>query len=134
MSQRLANHASHATGTCAVVALLHDVLVVWSAFAIFGYLWNWQIDNLFVTAMLTVIGFSVHDTIIIFDRMRENLRHQAPDSVGIGDGGCRLDPALDLDAQCSSCPSGAGVGVHHTVGLGSGGLGSGNDSRVDAVE
>jgi preprotein translocase subunit SecF len=56
------------------------VLVVWSAFAIFGYLWNWQIDNLFVTAMLTVIGFSVHDTIIIFDRMRENLRHQAPDA------------------------------------------------------
>jgi SecD/SecF fusion protein len=65
-------------GTCAVVALLHDVLVVWGAFAIFGYVWNWQIDNLFVTAMLTVIGFSVHDTIIIFDRMRENLRHQAP--------------------------------------------------------
>jgi SecD/SecF fusion protein len=64
-------------GTCAVIALLHDVLVVWGAFASFGYFRNWQIDNLFVTAMLTVIGFSVHDTIIIFDRMRENLRHKA---------------------------------------------------------
>jgi preprotein translocase SecF subunit len=63
-------------GTCAVIALLHDVLVVWGVFAIVGYVWNWQIDSLFVTAMLTVIGFSVHD-IIIFDRMRENLRHQA---------------------------------------------------------
>jgi SecD/SecF fusion protein len=63
-------------GTCAVVALLHDVLVLLGAFAIMGYLRNWQIDSLFVTAMLTVIGFSVHDTIIIFDRVRENLHHR----------------------------------------------------------
>jgi SecD/SecF fusion protein len=64
-------------GTCAVAALLHDVLVVWGAFCILGYFLNWQIDSLFVTAMLTVIGFSVHDTIIIFDRIRENLHHRA---------------------------------------------------------
>lgn len=64
-------------GTCAVIALLHDVLVVWGAFAILGYLLNWQIDSLFVTAMLTVIGFSVHDTIIVFDRIRENLQNRA---------------------------------------------------------
>jgi SecD/SecF fusion protein len=63
-------------GTCAVVALLHDVLVLLGLFAVFGYLFNWQVDSLFVTAMLTVIGFSVHDTIIIFDRMRENLQHR----------------------------------------------------------
>ncbi len=63
-------------GTCAVVALLHDVLVLWGAFAILGYLFNWQIDSLFVTAMLTVVGFSVHDTIIVFDRIRENLSHR----------------------------------------------------------
>ena len=63
-------------GLCAVAALLHDVLVVWGAFAILGYLFKWQIDSLFVTAMLTVIGFSVHDTIIVFDRMRENLQHR----------------------------------------------------------
>lgn len=63
-------------GICAVVALLHDVLVVWGAFAILGYAFNWQIDSLFVTAMLTVIGFSVHDTIVVFDRIRENLQHR----------------------------------------------------------
>src|SRR5262249_3755072 len=63
-------------GTCAVIALLHDVGVLWGAFAILGFLLNWQIDSLFVTAMLTVIGFSVHDTIIIFDRMRENLKNR----------------------------------------------------------
>jgi SecD/SecF fusion protein len=63
-------------GTCAVIALLHDVLVLWGAFAILGYFLNWQIDSLFVTAMLTVVGFSVHDTIIVFDRIRENLQHR----------------------------------------------------------
>jgi len=64
-------------GLCAIAALIHDVFVVLGAFAIFGYFLNWQVDSLFVTAMLTVIGFSVHDTIIIFDRIRENLRHKA---------------------------------------------------------
>ncbi len=62
-------------GVCAVGALVHDVAVVWGAFAFAGKLFNWQIDSLFVTAMLTVIGFSVHDTIIVFDRIRENLMH-----------------------------------------------------------
>jgi preprotein translocase SecF subunit len=63
-------------GLCAVIALLHDVLVVWGAFAMLGFFLKWQIDSLFVTAMLTVIGFSVHDTIIVFDRVRENLHHR----------------------------------------------------------
>ena len=63
-------------GTSAIVALLHDVLVLIGAFSIFGYLFNWQIDSLFITATLTVVGFSVHDTIVIFDRLRENLRHR----------------------------------------------------------
>lgn len=63
-------------GTCAVIALLHDAFVLLGLFAVMGYLFNWQVDSLFVTAMLTVIGFSVHDTIIIFDRMRENLQHR----------------------------------------------------------
>lgn len=63
-------------GACAVAALLHDVVVVLGAFAILGMVANWQVDGLFVTAMLTVIGFSVHDTIIIFDRIRENLHHR----------------------------------------------------------
>lgn len=63
-------------GVCAVIALFHDVLVLLGIFAIMGYLRNWEVDSLFVTAMLTVIGFSVHDTIIIFDRIRENWRNR----------------------------------------------------------
>ncbi len=59
-------------GVTALIALLHDVLVVVGAFAIFGTFFGLQIDSLFVTAMLTVIGFSVHDTIVVFDRVREN--------------------------------------------------------------
>lgn len=61
-------------GVCAIVALLHDVLVVLGLFSIFGKLFNTEIDSLFITAILTVIGFSVHDTIVVFDRIRENLR------------------------------------------------------------
>lgn len=66
-------------GTSAIVALLHDVLVLIGVFAILGYFLNWKIDSLFVTATLTVIGFSVHDTVVIFDRVRENLRHRNKD-------------------------------------------------------
>ncbi len=61
-------------GVCAIIALMHDVLVVVGAFAILGHFFNVEIDSLFVTAILTVIGFSVHDTIVVFDRIRENLR------------------------------------------------------------
>jgi len=64
-------------GVTALVALLHDVIVVVGVFAILGTLFGVKIDGLFVTAMLTVIGFSVHDTIVVFDRVRENrARHQ----------------------------------------------------------
>jgi preprotein translocase subunit SecF len=63
-------------GTAAIAALLHDVVVVVGAFAIGGYFFGIEFDALFVTALLTVIGFSVHDTIVVFDRIRENrLRH-----------------------------------------------------------
>ena len=64
-------------GVTALVALLHDVLVVVGAFAIMGTFFHVQIDSLFVTAMLTVIGFSVHDTIVVFDRIRENRARHA---------------------------------------------------------
>ncbi len=60
-------------GVAAIVALVHDVLVVVGIFAILGHFFNVEIDTLFVTAVLTVIGFSVHDTIVVFDRIRENL-------------------------------------------------------------
>ena len=59
-------------GVTALVSLLHDVIVVVGAFAILGTFFGVEIDALFVTAMLTVIGFSVHDTIVVFDRIREN--------------------------------------------------------------
>jgi preprotein translocase SecF subunit len=59
-------------GVTALVSLLHDVIVVVGAFAILGTFFHVEIDALFVTAMLTVIGFSVHDTIVVFDRIREN--------------------------------------------------------------
>ena len=61
-------------GVTAIVALLHDVIVTVGVFALLGTFIDLQIDALFVTAMLTVIGFSVHDTIVVFDRVRENRR------------------------------------------------------------
>jgi preprotein translocase SecF subunit len=64
-------------GVTALVALLHDVIVVLGVFAILGTLFNVEVDGLFVTAMLTVIGFSVHDTIVVFDRIRENRARHA---------------------------------------------------------
>ncbi len=63
-------------GTAAIAALLHDVILVVGVFAILGFFFNFEFDALFVTALLTVIGFSVHDTIVVFDRIRENrVRH-----------------------------------------------------------
>ncbi|MFZ5882036.1 MAG: protein translocase subunit SecF [Chloroflexota bacterium] len=59
-------------GTAAIVAMLHDVLVVLGVEAMLGYFFGWEADALFLTALLTVIGFSVHDTIVVFDRVREN--------------------------------------------------------------
>ncbi len=59
-------------GICAILAMLHDVLIVISLSAIGGLLWGWQADSMFLTALLTVIGFSVQDKIVVFDRIREN--------------------------------------------------------------
>ena len=59
-------------GTAAILAVLHDVAVVLGAGALFGRAFGWEVDALFLTALLTVIGFSVHDTIVVFDRIREN--------------------------------------------------------------
>ncbi|QYK53343.1 MAG: protein translocase subunit SecD [Fimbriimonadaceae bacterium] len=61
-------------GLSGVAAMLHDVVFILGTAAIVGKLLGWEISSLFITAMLTVIGFSVHDTIVIFDRIRENLR------------------------------------------------------------
>ena len=67
-------------GVCAVFALVHDVVLVVGVFAILGHLFGTEIDALFITAMLTVIGFSVHDTIVVFDRVRENIMRRRFDS------------------------------------------------------
>ncbi len=53
---------------------LHDVLVVLGAASILGRLFDFEIDTLFITAMLTIVGFSVHDSIVVFDRVRENVK------------------------------------------------------------
>lgn len=67
-------------GTCAIIALLHDVLVVLGVFSILGWTLHIQIDTLFITALLTVVGFSVHDTIVVFDRIRENMQRRTSET------------------------------------------------------
>jgi preprotein translocase subunit SecF len=69
-------------GTAAIVALLHDVILVVGTFAILGYFFDVEFDALFVTALLTIIGFSVHDTIVVFDRIRENRVRHAGETFG----------------------------------------------------
>jgi len=64
-------------GAAALVALLHDVIVTVGFFAVAGTFFNVEVDALFITAMLTIIGFSVHDTIVVFDRVRENVARHA---------------------------------------------------------
>jgi preprotein translocase subunit SecF len=60
-------------GVAAIIAMVHDILITAGFFAIAGLIFGWEVDALFLTAVLTVIGYSVHDTIIVFDRLRENL-------------------------------------------------------------
>lgn len=59
-------------GTAAILAMLHDVVLVIGMGALLGHFLGWEVDSLFLTALLTVIGFSVNDTVVVFDRIREN--------------------------------------------------------------
>ncbi len=61
-------------GIAAIIALIHDVMIVIGVFVVLGKVMGVEVDALFITALLTVMGFSVHDTIVVFDRIRENLR------------------------------------------------------------
>ncbi len=75
-------HISHAFkklkfGISAILAMLHDSLVLIGTFSLLGHFFNIEIDLLFVTATLTVLSFSVHDTIVVFDRIRELQRHES---------------------------------------------------------
>jgi preprotein translocase subunit SecF len=68
-------------GLITIVALFHDVIVPTGVFAFLGHYVGVQVDTLFVTALLVVLGFSVHDTIVVFDRVREHLRRNKEDEV-----------------------------------------------------
>jgi len=65
--------ASWKYGVAAVIALIHDILIITGIFSLWGHFGKAEVDTLFVTALLTILGFSVHDTIVTFDRIRENL-------------------------------------------------------------
>ncbi|GIV05421.1 MAG: hypothetical protein KatS3mg016_0996 [Fimbriimonadales bacterium] len=64
-------------GIAATIALAHDVLIMVGGAAVLGHLLGWEINALFITALLTLVGFSINDTIVVYDRVRENLRHRA---------------------------------------------------------
>ncbi|MFH1169658.1 MAG: protein translocase subunit SecF [Chloroflexota bacterium] len=61
-------------GTCAIIALIHDTLIALGIFSLLGGILDWQINLMFITGILAVIGYSVNDTVVIFDRIRENLK------------------------------------------------------------
>ncbi|NOX61087.1 MAG: protein translocase subunit SecF [Chloroflexi bacterium] len=63
-------------GSAAILAMLHDILITMGFYSIMGWIAGWQVDALFLTALLTIIGFSVQDTIVVFDRIRENSRRR----------------------------------------------------------
>ena len=59
-------------GVCAILAMFHDTLILLGSFSILGHFYNVEIDTLFVTAVLTILSFSVHDTVVVYDRIRES--------------------------------------------------------------
>ncbi|MFC1933882.1 protein translocase subunit SecF [Chloroflexota bacterium] len=64
-------------GTCAIIALIHDALVAMGVFSVLGGILGWEINLMFVTGILAVIGYSVNNTVVVFDRIRENLTRDA---------------------------------------------------------
>jgi len=70
-------------GVSAIIAMIHDVLVASAFFSLMGFISGWEVDALFLTALLTVIGFSVQDTIVVFDRIRENSRRRRGESFEV---------------------------------------------------
>jgi len=67
-------------GLMAIVALAHDVIIPTGVFSILGHFKGYEVDTLFVTALLVILGFSIHDTIVVYDRIRENLSHSNRDN------------------------------------------------------
>ena len=70
-------------GTSAIVAMIHDVIILFGAFSIIGKYWGVEVDTLFVTAVLTTLSFSVHDTIVVFDRIRERVSVKLNESLDV---------------------------------------------------
>jgi preprotein translocase subunit SecF len=68
-------------GVTAVIALFHDVILPVGVFVLLGQFFNAEVESFFVTALLTIMGFSVHDTIVVFDRIRENMMYQKRDET-----------------------------------------------------
>lgn len=66
--------ASWKYATVAIISLVHDVIVPTGFFALFGHFFGYEVDSLFITGLLVVLGFSIHDSIVVFDRIRENLK------------------------------------------------------------
>ncbi|MEI6346259.1 MAG: protein translocase subunit SecF [bacterium] len=64
-------------GLIAIIALVHDIIIPAGAFAILGHFHGFEVDTLFITALLVILGFSIHDTIVVFDRVRENLKNRS---------------------------------------------------------
>ena len=64
----------------AIVALAHDVIIPAGVFSVLGHYLSYEVDTLFVTALLVILGFSIHDTIVVYDRIRENLSHSNRDN------------------------------------------------------
>jgi len=74
--------ASWKFGIVTILTLAHDIFVVVGIFAILGKIFNVEVDSLFITSLLTILGFSVHDTIVVFDRIRENLKKNTGGTFG----------------------------------------------------
>jgi preprotein translocase subunit SecF len=68
-------------GLMAIVALAHDVIIPTGVFTLLGFFYGYEIDTLFVTALLVILGFSIHDTIVVYDRIRENLKHAQDNNI-----------------------------------------------------
>jgi preprotein translocase subunit SecF len=68
-------------GLIAIVALVHDIIIPTGVFSVLGHFAGYEVDTLFVTAILVILGFSIHDTIVVFDRVRENLKNDAENKI-----------------------------------------------------
>lgn len=90
-------------GMTAVIALLHDTVITIGVFSVLGAVLNVEIDSLFVTAILTVMGFSVHDTIVVFDRIRENsIKHPADDFAVVANDAVNQTMARSINTSMTT--------------------------------